>query len=105
MTIQDNGEATVVLGKKVVEGRFSENLIKVLLGILDLRPPIKTIIFDRRLQEVQVSAYEGPDFLFSIRFNPELNLASLKSLKEKNGLKGIQYVDLRVENKIFYKNL
>ena len=66
---------------------------------------VKRIAFDKKLQELRLETYPGPDFLFSVRFDPILNLASLKSLQEKIELKGIKYFDLRVENRIYYKNL
>lgn len=104
LIVYDSQEAAV-LGREVVENRFIPNLVAVLEGVAELRLPVKEIVFDRKLQEVRVETYSGPDIIFSIRFAPALNLVSLQSLREKVGLKGIKYIDLRVENKLFYKNL
>jgi len=103
LTVFDSDSGAVAEWKKAIEERFVRNLISVLKGVASLRFPIKKVTFDRRLQEITVQSYSGPDLFFSIRFDPALNLASMSSLKETTGLKGIQYIDLRVENRIFYK--
>ncbi|MBI3046631.1 MAG: hypothetical protein HYY86_03805 [Candidatus Harrisonbacteria bacterium] len=104
LTIHNNSESAV-LGAKIAEDRFIKNLISVLEGISELRLPVKKIVFDKRLQEIQVAVYSGPDLFFSIRFDPSLNLSSLRSLREKGELQKAKYIDLRVENRIYYKNL
>ncbi|MBI4991902.1 MAG: hypothetical protein HZB99_01675 [Candidatus Harrisonbacteria bacterium] len=105
LTVQDISPATAIKNTKIIEERFAPNLIAVVDGLKRIRMPIKEIIFKRELQEIHVKTYSGPDLLFSIRFDPTLNLESLQSLMEKTGLKNVQYIDLRVENRIFYKNL
>ncbi|MDP3729307.1 MAG: hypothetical protein Q8R26_00925 [bacterium] len=96
-------DALVVLNKPIVEDRFIKNLLGVLNALATLRVPAQKITFDRRLQEIHVETYSGPNFFFSIRFDPALNVASLFSLREKSNLTNMGYIDLRVENRIFYK--
>ena len=105
LIVYDNSVKSIALGQKVVEERFSKNLTDILKAISEMSIPVKKITFDKILEELHVATYEGPDLLFSIRFNSELNIASLRSLKEKGAFKGMRYVDLRIENKIFYKTL
>ena len=105
LTVRDQTTETVIKGTKVIEDRFVKNLVRILNGILEFKMSVKRIAFDKKLQELRLETYPGPDFLFSVRFDPILNLASLKSLQEKIELKGIKYFDLRVENRIYYKNL
>ena len=104
LTIYDDGQGGMILGQSAVDERYAKNLIAILDNILNLAVPIRRIEFNKRLQEIKALIYGGPDLLFSIRFDPELNMAALQSLKDKVGLKGIKYVDLRVENRIYYKN-
>lgn len=104
LTINDP-DTELIRGTQIVEERFAPHLVKLITGISKLQFPIKKLTYERKLQELQMEIYAGPDILFSIRFDPELNLASLQTLQEKIGLKGIRYIDLRVENRIFYKNL
>ena len=103
LIVYDNGAESIALNKRVAEERFSKNLTDILKAISKMSMPVKKITFDKILQELHIATYEGPDLFFSIRFNPELNIASFRSLQEKGTLKGMQYIDLRVENKIFYK--
>jgi cell division septal protein FtsQ len=103
LTVFDS-ETEMVKGTRVIEDRFSANLTKLITGITELKFPIKKLSFERKLQELRMETYAGPDIFFSIRFDPELNLTSLRTLQEKIGLKGIRYIDLRVENRMYYKN-
>jgi len=103
LTVHNNSESAI-LDASIIEERFIKNLISVLNGILELHLPVKKIVFDKRLQEIQVAAYSGPNLFFSIRFDPALNLSSLRSLQEKGELQKAKYIDLRVENRIYYKN-
>ena len=105
LTVQDNSQESLSQGEKVIESRFVENLVAILKGILELKIPAKKTVFDKKLQEVRIDSYNNPDYFFSVRFNPKLNLESLKSLEEKIDVKRVSYFDLRVENRIFYKNL
>jgi cell division septal protein FtsQ len=103
LTIYDS-ETEIVKGTQIVEKRFVQHLIKLIESIAKLKFPIKKITFERKLQELRTETYAGPDIFFSVRFDPELNITSLQTLQEKIGLRGIQYIDLRVENRMYYKN-
>lgn len=105
LTVHDIRGKNTMPGKKIIEDRFLTNLIKILIGIQELKIPVKKAIFDDKLQEIGVTAYSRPDLFFSIRFDPALNLSSLRSLQEKGELQKAKYIDLRVENRIYYKNL
>ena len=45
----------------------------------------------------------GVQLFFNTRFNPETNLKALKELSLKPFFKRLNYVDLRVENRVYYK--
>lgn len=104
LTVQDASQTETVLGKKVINDRFAANLVAVLDSVTKLKLPIKTATYDGKLQELRIEAYRGPSLLFSPRFDPFSNLAALRSLEEKVGLQGIEYIDLRTENRLYYKN-
>jgi len=105
LTIYDDRSESIIKGTKIVEERFIGNLTKLIKNIAKLKMPIKRIVFSKRIQEIKVETYTGPNLLFSIRFDPTLNMASLQNIEGENGFNEIEYIDLRVENRIFYKNL
>ncbi len=104
MTVTDINSSYISQGAGIYEERFIGNIIKLLAGLKELHLAIAEINFDSKLQEIHVKNYSGPDLLFSIRFDPAVNLDSLKSLIEKGDFKKYRYIDLRVENRIYYKN-
>lgn len=103
ITIYDNAADRIIQGSRVLEGRFIGNLISAINGIAAMKLPIKKITYDGRLQEIHVENYSGPDLFFSVRFDPTQNIASLHTLREKTDLNKIGYIDLRVENRLYYK--
>ncbi len=105
LTIFDINSKSIRFGEKVSEDRFSGNIVKILNNLKNLGLAVEKITFDSALQEIRVRNYSGPDIFLSIRFDPDSNIGSLKSLIEKSGLKNYRYIDLRVENRIYYKLL
>lgn len=94
---------TLIEGNKISEERFIKNIITTLENIPSLNLPIKRAVFDKYLQELRFEAYSGPDIFFSIRFDPMFNLGSLEKLEKKKNLQNMRYIDLRVENRLYYK--
>lgn len=101
----DSQKNDLVLGTKTMEDRFINDLDIILNNLPKIGFLIKKTAIDRDLEEVRVQIYNGPDILFSLRFNPEINIGALNTLNQKNDLKNIEYIDLRAENKLFIKNL
>jgi cell division septal protein FtsQ len=104
LKIYDKDKTETLLGSKIIEDRFLKNLLALLVNLKKMDLPIKKIVFDRKLQELLIEMYEGPDLMFSIRFDPALMFNSLQSLLKSLDLKKINYIDLRVENRMYYKN-
>jgi len=99
-TIFDLRKNDLFLGSKVEEERFIDNLIIVLNNLNKTGFEAKKIIFNGELKEIRVETVEGPILLFSIRFNEAANISSIKDLN----LITAEYIDLTVDNKIYYKN-
>jgi len=97
------GENAVEIGNSVIEKRFVNNLVSIIRGIADLRLPIRIASYDGKLGEIRISMYDGPDIYFSIRFDPALSFKSLSVLMRQGDFYSMDYVDLLVENRIFYK--
>ena len=105
LTVSDINSSYLQQGKIISEKRFIPNIIKILEELKKLRLAVKNIKFDSKLQEIKVENYSGPNLLLSIRFDPATNLNSLQSLMEKTDFKKYKYIDLRVENRIYYKTI
>mgnify|MGYP001605034883 FL=1 len=103
LTIFGTEPGNMIVCSKISEDRFIGNIVKIIENLGNIGLAIKKINFDPKLQEIRVQNYSGPDILFSIRFDPEANISSLKSLIGKGRAENYKYIDLRVENRIYYK--
>lgn len=103
ITIYDNAENRIMQGMNVLGERFIANFASIIKGIATMKLPIEKITYDSRLQEIHVNNYSGPNLFFSIRFDPGQNISSLRTLQEKMNIEKIGYIDLRVENRLYYK--
>ena len=56
-----------------------------------------------RLHEVRVAIHEGPMLYFSTRFAPKDLLAGFSAVGERADFPGLEYVDFRVEGRVYYK--
>ncbi len=105
MSVHDVERASIAAGAKIAADRFVPNIAAALSALKNLGMNIKEIRYKKSLDELEIVSYKNqwPRILLSIRFDPSANLRSLMSLVENSELKKAQYVDLRVENKIFYR--
>lgn len=104
LKVYDKNNQPLVIGSKVIEERFLGNLIKILQKLKKMGLIIQKIVLDRELQEIKVDTYGGPAIFFSIRFDPMVNVSSLEELEKTVAIEKLNYVDLRIENRIYYKN-
>ncbi|HDH31513.1 MAG TPA: FtsQ-type POTRA domain-containing protein [Candidatus Wolfebacteria bacterium] len=93
----------LVIGDMILEQRFFDNLLKIFevleksglgRGFLKLE--------NLNFQEIVSDSPIGFKIYFSLRINPEFSLAGIKSVKEV-GLEKVDYIDFRVENRVYYK--
>ncbi len=104
LKVCDSERAGLVAGSPAVEDRFIKNLMAVLENLPTLGVSVDKIVYGQKLQELSVDTFDGPKILFSIRFDPTLNIESLKKLSGTLNFSKIDHFDLRVENRIYYKN-
>jgi len=91
-------------GDKVLESPLMGNLVKI-FDVLDEVGLVSCFELERlELQEITAVPIrkDFPNIYFSLRIDPSFGLSALQQLKEK-GLTDISYIDLRVENRAYYK--
>lgn len=102
--ISDFSGRSLKFGDLALEEKLLANLIKIfdVLEKSDLK--IKSLKLENlQLQEVITESTNSlPKIYFSLRIDPSFTLAAIDSMK-KIGLEKIEYVDLRVENRAYYK--
>lgn len=100
-TVFDSQKSDLFPGTKVEEDRFVGNLIAILENFHKTGFEINKISSNRELKEIRISALNGPLFIFSTRFDCAKNFTLIKDLNFRN----VEYVDLTVDDKIYYKNI
>jgi len=101
--IKEDRLEPMLLGEKIIENRFLDVVLKLVSTLPKINLAIEEIKFNRELQELTVSLYNGPEILLSVRFDPTQTLNGLQNLRSTLNFSNLEYIDLRVENRIFYK--
>ncbi|KKR88881.1 MAG: hypothetical protein UU85_C0001G0067 [Candidatus Wolfebacteria bacterium GW2011_GWA2_42_10] len=98
--IIDSSQGELSLGGRILDESLFKNLLKIfeLLEKADFNS--KTFRLDLALYEVQTEL--SPKIYFNIRIDPDFGLSALQSFKNQD-LKKIEYIDLRVENRAYYR--
>lgn len=103
-TVSDYSENDVALGRRVLRGDLIPGLFSVFGVLRNSGIAVKEIrLNDLELEEVEVLTFNGPKIYFSLRFLSDGVLAVLKNLMSKSAFKELDYVDFRVENRVYYK--
>ena len=101
--INDLSNRKLEIGEIILPRNFFNNAIKIFEVIEEIGLSIKTLnINSLELQEAYIESPLIPRIYFSLRFAPNLNNTVFQNLKEVE-LQKIEYIDLRVENRVYYK--
>jgi len=100
-----NSSYPVGLGKKVFEeNRYLQNVSAAFLMLKEIGISIKELrLSDPELKEFHVNTYEETEMYFSLDVDSRQFAAGIKKLAANPGLKKLRYLDMRVENRIYYK--
>lgn len=80
------------------------DVLKILTVLSERKIALKQINLDRKKQEASAVTQEGAKIIFSLRFDVTATLISaLDTVVKKVGFKNMEYLDLTVENRIYYK--
>lgn len=124
VAVNDYSQKNIGIGSKILPDEFVFNILSVFRAISASGLSVREIrLNDLNLQEVEVDTYDdlsaesflsaaalatagakaGPKIYFSLRFPVDNAADIIKSLKEKSLFGGLQYVDFRVGNRVYYK--
>jgi len=104
LTVHDYSQHNLGLGSKVLPDEFLANVFSIFSVLQQGDLNVREIRLNNlALQEMEVDTYEGPRLYFSLRFPSDNDLAALKNFTEKPGFANLQYLDFRVENRVYYR--
>lgn len=102
--VDDYSQKTPGLRSKILPDSLVENAFSVFRAIAASGLRVKEIrLNDLALEEMEVDTYDGPKIYFSLRFAADSAPDVINSLRQKSIFGGLQYVDFRVENRVYYK--
>jgi len=123
-SLNDYSQKNIGLNSKILPDEFIPNIFSIFRAVSASGLSVKeTRLNDLALQEIEVDTYNGlpadlsaialataealakagPKIYFSLRFSADNVPEVIKSLKEKTTFGSLQYVDFRVENRVYYK--
>ncbi len=104
VTVNDYSQAGSGLNSKILPSDFIPSILSIFhvlqassLNIQEIR------LRDLALQELEAATYNGPIIYFSLRFPAENARAVIENFLAKPGFSKLQYLDFRVENRVYYK--
>ncbi|MDP3948491.1 MAG: FtsQ-type POTRA domain-containing protein [bacterium] len=123
-SLSDYSQKNIGLNSKILPDEFIPNIFSIFRAVSASGLSVKEMrLNDLALQEIEVDTYNGlpadlsakalasvealakagPKIYFSLRFTADNVPEVIKSLKEKTTFGSLQYVDFRVENRVYYK--
>ncbi len=105
LRIDDQNQRNVSLGSKILPNdQWVNNIFQTLKVLAANNVSIASVgIRPLDLKEWQVDLVAGPIFYFSLNFMPDNLDGILQNLLKRLDLSKLQYLDFRVENRIYYK--
>ncbi len=101
--VVDRERTTLSLGKHTIAQPLFGNFKQIVDRMKAADLPAQEIIFQEKLQEVHWKTFDGALVLFSLRFDPTINISALETFIQKLPLQDLDYVDLRVDGRLYYK--
>ncbi len=93
----------VQLGEHVIEENKFIYFKKILDVIVSARIAVSRIEYDVMTYGVVVKTSAGARLLFSLRFDPGFTIAPFSSIADRKDFSRMDYVDFRIENRVYYK--
>ena len=101
--IIDSSNRELMLGDRVLDENLFNNLILIFKTLEKSGLNLKTLRLENlSAQEIVVESPSMPKIYFSLRFDPDFSLSVFENLKKTN-LEKVEYIDLRIKNRAYYK--
>lgn len=102
--VEDYSGRNLSAGEKVLDDKLFGNLIKI-FNILNMTQiNTKTLYLSKiELEEVYIKSVSDPKILFTIHSDPSFAINAIAAIKKSANWKKLNYVDLRIQNKAYYK--
>ncbi len=102
--IEDRSDFKSALNAPLLGAAAWHNLSRIIAAVKDNELDAGSIILNRSDNEATVMLLpERTPVYFSLAFDPRAHVDALPELRKKISFIGLQYIDMRVEGKIFYK--
>ena len=102
--LDDHSRKPLALGENVLEARFLPNLISIFSALKSIRLSIREVrLNDLGREEIEADTNDGLKLLFSLRFPAAGVPDAIAAVQKITPLSQLQYIDFRVENKVYYK--
>lgn len=102
--VRDESGRSLTIGARVLPASLLANLSSVFTSLVEAGVPLGEVrLTDLELQEVSVHPPKTAKMYFSLRFPASATASALQALRERPGLEKLEYVDFRVENRVYYK--
>lgn len=104
MVVSDYSQNEVGLRSNILPKEFLPNALSILKALKSSGLDIKEIrLDDLKLEELEATTFSGPKIYFSLRFPANNTAEVIRSFIEKSTFKNLEYLDFRVENRVYYK--
>lgn len=101
--ISDYSNRELTVGDRILDENLFNNLILIFKTLENAGLNLKNLRLDNlNAQEITTESPLIPKIYFSLRFDPDFSLNVFENLK-KIELKKIEYIDLRIKNRAYYK--
>lgn len=101
--VSDHSEAVPQIGSRVIDADSWRNIYPIIRFARDGGFNVADFILKRGEREIDIVLTDGPVLRFSYEFDPTQHLRALPAFREKVSFDSLEYLDMRVEGKIFYK--
>ncbi|MEK7612308.1 MAG: hypothetical protein AAB407_03125 [Patescibacteria group bacterium] len=103
--ILDKEDANLGLGRIILPSEEYVRLRDIVHGVGEMQIATTAFLVERSSYEVTATLPGGKSLLFSLRFDPQETLAAMEKVFNQTKANRIQYIDGRVEGKLYVKEL